>query len=200
MVPPQPATSPTDTTLSASDQRTLSQGVRCGGVHLLCLNLVLTFDVKIRDEHPTNVDQDRTLTLLPMPTVAQHTEHTYATIARKAADKSRAQEGLVGGKRGPGEVETPGPPAILSHEEAEEAKVRAGMVASVKFLIEDMPLGEKYKILGVVQLVSGLCVATAVGPGGTIVPIGARPQSEAIAPAVPFRSPMFNNDLRLLET
>ena len=103
-------------------------------MRLLCLNLVLTFDVEIRDEHPTEGDQDRNLSLLPMPTVAQRTEHTYATIARKAADKSRAQEGLVVGKRGPGEVETPGPPAILSYEEAEDAKVRAGMVASVKLL------------------------------------------------------------------
>ena len=125
------------------------------------------------------------------------------------------QETLTGRKRGPAEVETSGPPAIMSYEEAEDAKVVAGMAASLKVLIEALSFEEKCKILGVAPLASGLCVTTAAGPEGGIVRIGTRPQSEVvvpavrsrsplysdtseeIAPAVPFRSPLYRNDLHL---
>ena len=150
------------------------------------------FDAETSNDRPANDDKDRTLPPLPTSTVTQTTEYTYASIARKAASKSSVQEELTGGKRDPAEVETPGPPAIMSYEEAEDAKVGAGMAASLQVLIEALSFEEESKILGVAPLAYGLCVTTAAGPEGGIVRIGTRPQSEVVAPAVPFRSPLYS--------
>ena len=71
------------------------------------------------------------------------------------------------------------------------------VIASVMTLGEGLTFKEKSVAFGIAPLSLGLCVATAAGPGGTIVPIAARPPVEAYARSVPFRSPMYHDDVKL---
>lgn len=179
---------------------TPSQGVESWGGTPNISESGSDFDVETHPGHPARTDQNRASPLFPpVPTAAQH-EPSYADATRKASRKNGgpvAEKGPVSGKRGPDEEETPEPPAILSDEEAEDAKVRAGTAFSVETMIESLPFEEKSRILGVAPLASSICVATAAGPGGAIVPIRARSQQEAVAPTLPFRFPVFHDDLRL---
>ena len=126
---------------------------------------------------------------------------TYAAAVRKAAETfpaSAVKGGCVTGKRS-SDDQKPSPelPNIPSFHEDQEAKVRMEVIASVTTLGERLTFEEKCTALGIAPLSSGLCVATAAGPGGAIVPIGARPPVEEYARAVPFRSPMYHEDVKL---
>ena len=136
----------------------------------------------------------------PMPS-AVHPGLTYAPAARKVAEttpSSAGKGGSVTGKRSSNDEELYSElPNIPSFQEDQEAKVRRDVIASVTTLGELLTSEEKCMALGIAPLSSGLCVATAAGPGGAIVPIGARPPVEAYARAVPFRSLMYHEDVKL---
>ena len=122
-VVPQQVVAPTVTAPSASGQQSLSQNVRSRGGTPAKPESGSDFDVETSNDRPANDDKDRTLPPLPTSTATQTTEYTYASVARKAASKSGVKEELTGGKRGPAEVEIPGPPNIRSFQEEEDAKV-----------------------------------------------------------------------------
>ena len=62
---------------------------------------------------------------------------------------------------------------------------------------EGLTFEGKRRVLGIESLSSGVCIATAAGPGETVTPIGARHPVEAHAPAVRLRAPVYYNSLRL---
>ena len=139
----------------------------------------------------------------PLSTAVAHPGLTYAAAVRKAAETSPASAvngGCVTGKRRSDDGEpSPELPNIPSFHEDQEAKVRMKVIASVTTLREALTFEGKCMALGIAPLSSGLCVATAAGPGGAIVHIGARPPVEAYARAVPFRSPMYHEDEKKLQ-
>ena len=132
-------------------------------------------------------------------TAVAHPSLTYAAAVRKAtetAPSSAVKRRDVRGKRSSGDEERSSElPNNPSFHEDQEAKVRMEVIASVTTLAERLTFEEKCMALGISPLLSGLCTATAAGPGGAIAPFGSRPRVEAYARAVPFRSPMYHDDV-----
>ena len=137
----------------------------------------------------------------PLSTAVAHPGLTYAAAVRKAAETAPYSAikwaGVTGKRSSDDEEPSPELPNIPPFHEDQEAKVRMEVIASVTTLGEGLTFEGKCMALDVALLSSGPCVATPAGPGGAIVPIGARPPVEAYARAVTFRSPMYHDDVKL---
>lgn len=59
-------------------------------------------------------------------------------------------------------------------------------MAAVRDLLEKFSFEDGFEVLGVAPRASGLCVATAAGPEGAIVPVRDGFQPGTIPPAVSF--------------